>query len=76
MERMAKHCWDLWDAGSDAGVRSSWPVAHASGGGVEPSWEEQVFSQDAAEHLGGCVWLPCSYMCSFCRWEFRLAGAW
>ncbi|WVZ17879.1 hypothetical protein V8G54_010861 [Vigna mungo] len=39
------------------------------------SWEEQAFAEDAANSLGGCVWPPRSYSCSFCRREFRSAQA-
>ncbi|KAI3447714.1 hypothetical protein Pfo_004379 [Paulownia fortunei] len=39
------------------------------------SWEEQAFEQDASGPLGGCVWPPRSYSCSFCRREFRSAQA-
>ncbi|XP_044474300.1 probable transcriptional regulator RABBIT EARS [Mangifera indica] len=39
------------------------------------SWEEQAFAEDAAGSLGGCVWPPRSYSCSFCRREFRSAQA-
>ncbi|PHT37661.1 hypothetical protein CQW23_21234 [Capsicum baccatum] len=39
------------------------------------SWEEQAFAEDAAGALGGCVWPPRSYTCSFCRREFRSAQA-
>ncbi|XP_073060198.1 zinc finger protein 10-like [Primulina eburnea] len=39
------------------------------------SWEEQAFAFDAAGTLGGCVWPPRSYPCSFCRREFRSAQA-
>ncbi|KAL7095567.1 hypothetical protein ACP275_10G032300 [Erythranthe tilingii] len=39
------------------------------------SWEEQAFAEDAAGVLGGCVWPPRSYSCSFCRREFRSAQA-
>ncbi|XP_008785599.2 zinc finger protein 11-like [Phoenix dactylifera] len=39
------------------------------------SWEEQAFAEDFAGHLGGCVWPPRSYSCSFCRREFRSAQA-
>ncbi|XP_022145654.1 transcriptional regulator SUPERMAN-like [Momordica charantia] len=41
------------------------------------SWEEQAFAEDAAAagRLGGCVWPPRSYSCSFCRREFRSAQA-
>ncbi|XP_072966831.1 uncharacterized protein [Typha angustifolia] len=39
------------------------------------SWEEQAFAKDAAGGLGGCVWPPRSYPCTFCRREFRSAQA-
>ncbi|KAI3748759.1 hypothetical protein L6452_12064 [Arctium lappa] len=39
------------------------------------SWEEQAFAQDARGPLGGFVWPPRSYSCSFCRREFRSAQA-
>ncbi|KAK1311690.1 putative transcriptional regulator RABBIT EARS [Acorus calamus] len=39
------------------------------------SWEEQAFAEDSAGHLGGCVWPPRSYTCTFCRREFRSAQA-
>ncbi|KAH7843427.1 hypothetical protein Vadar_016517 [Vaccinium darrowii] len=39
------------------------------------SWEEQAFAEDASGHLGGCVWPPRSYSCSFCRREFLSAQA-
>ncbi|XP_076901603.1 zinc finger protein 10-like [Bidens hawaiensis] len=39
------------------------------------SWEEQAFAEDATGALGGCVWPPRSYTCSFCRREFRSAQA-
>lgn len=41
----------------------------------DDSWEEQAFAEDAAGSLGGCVWPPRSYSCSFCRREFRSAQA-
>ncbi|TVU23288.1 hypothetical protein EJB05_25643, partial [Eragrostis curvula] len=61
MEQIGKYC-GLW-----ASTRSS----------SEPSWEEQAFARDAAAaaHLGGCVWPPRSYSCSFCQREFRSAQA-
>ncbi|KAK3120766.1 hypothetical protein QOZ80_9AG0693370 [Eleusine coracana subsp. coracana] len=62
MEQLGKY-WDLW--GSSTRRRSS----------DEPSWEEQAFARDAAAHLGGCVWPPRSYSCSFCQREFRSAQA-
>ncbi|XP_028786411.1 transcriptional regulator SUPERMAN-like, partial [Neltuma alba] len=37
------------------------------------SWEEQAFAED--ERLGGCIWPPRSYSCSFCSREFRSAQA-
>ncbi|XP_043703022.1 transcriptional regulator TAC1-like [Telopea speciosissima] len=39
------------------------------------SWEEQAFAEDSAGSLGGCIWPPRSYSCSFCRREFRSAQA-
>lgn len=39
------------------------------------SWEEQAFAEDAAGTLGGCVWPPRSYSCTFCRREFKSAQA-
>ncbi|KAI3804159.1 hypothetical protein L1987_32332 [Smallanthus sonchifolius] len=39
------------------------------------SWEEQAFAEDATGPLGGCIWPPRSYSCSFCRREFRSAQA-
>ncbi|OVA17798.1 zinc finger protein [Macleaya cordata] len=39
------------------------------------SWEEQAFAEDSAGLLGGCIWPPRSYSCSFCRREFRSAQA-
>lgn len=39
------------------------------------SWEEQAFAEDAAGPLGGCIWPPRSYSCSFCKREFRSAQA-
>lgn len=39
------------------------------------SWEEQAFAEDARGPLGGFVWPPRSYPCSFCRREFRSAQA-
>ncbi|GAB4833859.1 hypothetical protein Ancab_032106 [Ancistrocladus abbreviatus] len=53
---------------ADVGV----PVASSC---VDDSWEEQAFAEDAAGLLGGCVWPPRSYACSFCRREFRSAQA-
>ncbi|KAJ9180686.1 hypothetical protein P3X46_008899 [Hevea brasiliensis] len=41
----------------------------------DESWEEQAFAEDAAGSLGGCIWPPRSYSCSFCRREFRSAQA-
>ncbi|WOL14917.1 zinc finger protein 11-like [Canna indica] len=41
----------------------------------DDSWEEQAFAKDSAGQLGGCIWPPRSYSCSFCRREFRSAQA-
>ncbi|CAN6209078.1 unnamed protein product [Urochloa humidicola] len=78
MEQMAKYYWGMLSAtraGAATSSLRSWPPpAHGSGGG-EPSWEELAFARDAAGHLGGCVWPPRSYTCTFCRREFRSAQA-
>ena len=73
---MAKYYWAMLGARTAAAAATSslrsWPPpAHAG----EPSWEELAFAQDAAGHLGGCVWPPRSYTCTFCRREFRSAQA-
>ncbi|KAG2730356.1 hypothetical protein I3843_01G282500 [Carya illinoinensis] len=39
------------------------------------SWEEKAFAEDVAGPLGGCIWPPRSYSCSFCSREFRSAQA-
>lgn len=39
------------------------------------SWEERAFAEDAARILGGYVWPPRSYTCTFCKREFRSAQA-
>ncbi|KAA8518940.1 hypothetical protein F0562_016286 [Nyssa sinensis] len=41
----------------------------------DDSWEEQAFAEDAAGPLGGCIWPPRSYSCTFCGREFRSAQA-
>ncbi|KAG8647652.1 zinc finger protein 10 [Manihot esculenta] len=41
----------------------------------DDSWEEKAFAEDAGGPLGGCIWPPRSYSCSFCRREFRSAQA-
>ncbi|KAL7136415.1 hypothetical protein ABFS83_10G029000 [Erythranthe nasuta] len=50
-------------------------TAAAMNSSYNESWEEQAFAEDAAGVLGGCVWPPRSYSCSFCRREFRSAQA-
>lgn len=41
------------------------------------TWEEEAFAEDAAAGviIGGCVWPPRSYSCSFCKREFKSAQA-
>lgn len=42
------------------------------------SWEEKAFAEDqysSSRSLGGCIWPPRSYSCSFCMREFRSAQA-
>jgi hypothetical protein len=42
---------------------------------ISGSWEEKAFAEDSSGHLGGCIWPPRSYSCSFCSREFRSAQA-
>ncbi|KAL5569023.1 hypothetical protein UlMin_025598 [Ulmus minor] len=43
---------------------------------LSSSWEEKAFAEDAASgSIGGCIWPPRSYSCSFCMREFRSAQA-
>ncbi|KAF0927541.1 hypothetical protein E2562_034180 [Oryza meyeriana var. granulata] len=55
------------------------PTPHITVGGSSTpcyeSWEERAFAEDSAGHLGGCIWPPRSYSCSFCGREFRSAQA-
>uniref|UniRef100_A0A0D9WEN7 C2H2-type domain-containing protein n=1 Tax=Leersia perrieri TaxID=77586 RepID=A0A0D9WEN7_9ORYZ len=55
------------------------PNPHITVGGSSASyyesWEERAFAEDSAGHLGGCIWPPRSYSCSFCGREFRSAQA-
>ncbi|KAK8918573.1 putative transcriptional regulator RABBIT EARS [Platanthera zijinensis] len=39
------------------------------------SWEERAFAEDSSGALGGYIWPPRSYSCSFCLREFRSAQA-
>nr|KYP72639.1 putative transcriptional regulator RABBIT EARS [Cajanus cajan] len=39
------------------------------------SWEERAFAEDAARIVGGSMWPPRSYSCTFCKREFRSAQA-
>ncbi|XP_038883849.1 probable transcriptional regulator RABBIT EARS [Benincasa hispida] len=50
-------------------------INKSSSSSFDDSWEEQAFADDAAGRLGGCVWPPRSYSCSFCKREFRSAQA-
>ncbi|OIW16157.1 hypothetical protein TanjilG_18872 [Lupinus angustifolius] len=39
------------------------------------SWAERAFAEDAGRVLGGSMWPPRSYSCTFCKREFRSAQA-
>ncbi|RZC75955.1 hypothetical protein C5167_000109 [Papaver somniferum] len=43
--------------------------------GEANNWEERAFAVDSAGPLGGFIWPPRSYTCSFCAREFRSAQA-
>ncbi|KAF2912297.1 hypothetical protein DAI22_11g244300 [Oryza sativa Japonica Group] len=65
-EQRGEEEWVMWgSAGRRRIIRQS------------ASWEEQAFARDAAANanLGGCVWPPRFYTCSFCQREFRSAQA-
>ncbi|OEL25961.1 hypothetical protein BAE44_0013019 [Dichanthelium oligosanthes] len=75
MDQIGKH-WGMWGARRSSSSSTASPIpAWAAAAGSEPSWEEQAFARDAAAHLGGCVWPPRSYLCTFCQREFRSAQA-
>ncbi|CAA2934534.1 transcriptional regulator SUPERMAN-like [Olea europaea var. sylvestris] len=42
---------------------------------IRSSWEEEAFAEDSMGPLGGFIWPPRSYSCSFCNREFRSAQA-
>ncbi|KAI4356504.1 hypothetical protein L6164_000526 [Bauhinia variegata] len=52
-----------------------WKKRKYSMASYDDSWEEQAFAEDAAGAMGGSIWPPRSYTCSFCRREFRSAQA-
>ncbi|KAG6603640.1 putative transcriptional regulator RABBIT EARS, partial [Cucurbita argyrosperma subsp. sororia] len=69
MEMDSKLCWKIWENKNKKKKNLTTTINEAS-------WEEQAFAEDAAAgHLGGCVWPPRSYSCSFCKREFRSAQA-
>ncbi|KAI3453419.1 hypothetical protein Pfo_010082 [Paulownia fortunei] len=41
----------------------------------DDSWEVRAFEEDTTGNLLGCTWPPRSYLCTFCRREFRSAQA-
>ncbi|KAG5237544.1 hypothetical protein OIU76_012315 [Salix suchowensis] len=53
-------------------LKSQLPASMKSMSG---SWEEKAFTEDSSGHLGGSIWPPRSYSCSFCKREFRSAQA-
>ncbi|XP_038721803.1 zinc finger protein 10-like [Tripterygium wilfordii] len=63
----------MWTNHKPAGLSTS--HLQASAAVDDSSWEEEAFAEDAAGALGGCIWPPRSYSCSFCRREFRSAQA-
>ncbi|KAL5204896.1 hypothetical protein ABZP36_009767 [Zizania latifolia] len=76
MEEQRGKYWGVWESAAERRRRIPYPwMAAADCSGSEPSWEEQAFAHDAAANLGGCVWPPRFYSCSFCQREFRSAQA-
>jgi hypothetical protein len=72
VEQMGKYWGSTRSSSTTSPIIPFWASPYYSS---EPSWEEQAFARDAAAHLGGCVWPPRSYSCSFCQREFRSAQA-
>ncbi|CAN6373809.1 unnamed protein product [Urochloa humidicola] len=73
MDQIGKY-WAMW--GAKRSTTTASPIsAWAAAAGGEPSWEEQAFARDALADLGGCIWPPRSYSCTFCQREFRSAQA-
>ena len=70
MEQASYWMWAKRKYGLSSHVQAS-TTNHSYG----DSWEEQAFAEDAAGPLGGCIWPPRSYSCSFCKREFRSAQA-
>ncbi|XP_074576259.1 uncharacterized protein LOC141832776 [Curcuma longa] len=69
MEQRENWTWRRHLKANIVGASSSQLYSH------DLSWEEKAFAEDSAGLLGGCVWPPRSYTCSFCRREFRSAQA-
>ncbi|XVE96922.1 hypothetical protein REPUB_Repub02eG0265700 [Reevesia pubescens] len=57
------------------GLSSDHHLQASTNSSYDDSWEEQAFAEDASGSLGGCIWPPRSYSCSFCGREFRSAQA-
>ncbi|XWS43754.1 hypothetical protein CRYUN_Cryun16bG0131100 [Craigia yunnanensis] len=70
MEQAQYWMWTKRRHGLSSHLQASTNVA-----AYDDSWEEQAFAEDAAGPLGGCIWPPRSYSCSFCGREFRSAQA-
>ncbi|XP_045827465.1 zinc finger protein 10-like [Trifolium pratense] len=69
-------CWIQLQTKRKYSMSNSNLVNPSSSSCYGDSWEEQAFAEDAAGvSLGGCIWPPRSYSCSFCRREFRSAQA-
>ncbi|KAG0479192.1 hypothetical protein HPP92_013911 [Vanilla planifolia] len=71
----AKH-W-MWTRGKFPGqpLLDSRTIPTATSTLCTLSWEERAFAEDSAGLLGGCIWPPRSYNCSFCGRQFRSAQA-
>ncbi|KAL5991768.1 hypothetical protein ACLOJK_012679 [Asimina triloba] len=74
-----EHMYWMWPKrkfGGGAGSHDAALTISSSSSSYNDSWEEQAFAEDSSGGaLGGCIWPPRSYTCSFCRREFRSAQA-
>ncbi|XP_023518423.1 transcriptional regulator SUPERMAN-like [Cucurbita pepo subsp. pepo] len=83
MEMEPKPCWMMWEDNkknknknkNENRLTTASDHLNNKASSFDDSWEEQAFADDASGRLGGCVWPPRFYSCSFCKREFRSAQA-
>ncbi|PON45841.1 Zinc finger transcription factor [Parasponia andersonii] len=83
MEEAGHHHYNLmWMKRKEALMKTHFEaqpilMMNSSSSSSSPSWEEKAFAEEyaAAGSVGGCIWPPRSYSCSFCMREFKSAQA-